>query len=58
MNVRVVDDRGESLSTSRDLEQLQRDLQQEVAASFAEVRDPGGTAMASSSGIGTSCPSK
>jgi ATP-dependent helicase HrpA len=39
MNVRVVDDRGESLSTGRDLEQLQRDLQQEVAASFAEVRD-------------------
>ncbi len=40
MNVRVVDDRGQTLSASRDLDQLQHDLQDQVAASFARIQDP------------------
>lgn len=39
MNVRVVDDQGETLASSRDVQQLQRDLQRQVAASFARVQD-------------------
>ena len=39
MNVRVVDDRGQTIACSRDVQQLQRDLQRQVAASFARLHD-------------------
>jgi len=39
MNVRVVDDQGRTIAASRDVEQLQRELQRQVAASFAKLQD-------------------
>jgi ATP-dependent helicase HrpA len=39
MNVRVVDDQGRMIAASRDVEKLQRELQRQVAASFAKLQD-------------------
>ncbi len=39
MNVRVVDEQGKTLSASRDVEQLQHELQEQVSASFAQIHD-------------------
>jgi len=39
MNVRVVDDEGKPILTSRDVDRVQRELRQKVATSFAELRD-------------------
>ena len=39
MNVRVVDDQGQTIAASRDVQQLQRDLQYQAAASFARLQD-------------------
>ncbi len=39
MNVRVVDEDGESLGSGRDVQELRRSLGKEVAASFAQIDD-------------------
>jgi ATP-dependent helicase HrpA len=39
MNVRVVDDQGKTIAASRDVDSLQRQLQRQVAASFAGLQD-------------------
>jgi ATP-dependent helicase HrpA len=39
MNVRVVDDQGQTIAVSRDVEHLQHQLRRQVAASFAEIRE-------------------